>query len=720
MNVSTHSGVAVYSVAGTASARPLPDWLLRKRARSLKKDPEYANRVELLQDFDFPSASSCVRVSDDGNWVMSTGTYKPQIRVHHLPDLSLSYSRHTDALNVKFVLLSSDISKSLHLQSDRYLEFHKQGGLHHKLRIPRYGRDLVYNRREAEALIPAAGVNSDGQGEVYRLNLELGRFMKPYEIDVGGDDLLSAGAGSLQGGINTGSVNVAACAEESHNLQAFGTSTGTVEFWDPRCNASIGVLQLPQSTLDSTTPQVTALQFHRGGMVFAAGDSTGMTYLYDLRSPAPYQKKDQGYGFPIKNLNFLESSGSFRARTSEPMLLSADKKVIKIWNRETTKNWAWIEPAVDINDVEWCRDSGMILTANEGSQQHAFFIPQLGPAPKWCSFLDNIVEELAEDASDPHAYGNNTAGAVYDNFKFLTMPQLQTLNIDHLVGKTSLLRPYMHGYFVNQKLYEEARLITNPTIWEDERHRKIQQKIEKERESRIRGNKKVLVKQNRQLVEKILEREEKNERRKAKRLLAEGREDATATVATVAADAADAAAAPAAQTGEPKQERLTLLNDPRFAELFEDEQFVIDEDSREFAAFNPVRKPDSKKPRGLTAVEEEMNDMEAKNASSDDEEYSGSSSADVSASKSKSKKSESNGTTMREPKLKVMSGPAESKRSKSAKPQQGKRAFASGVVTSKHSITFTPGKKREVPEKVTKASGRVGRRSASGNVMRGL
>lgn len=46
------------------------------RCRSLKNDPEFANRVELLQDFGFEEASQCVRVSEDGDWVMSTGTYK--------------------------------------------------------------------------------------------------------------------------------------------------------------------------------------------------------------------------------------------------------------------------------------------------------------------------------------------------------------------------------------------------------------------------------------------------------------------------------------------------------------------------------------------------------------------------------------------------------------------------------------------------------------------
>ena len=73
MKLSTHSTISVYTVSGSSTARPLPDWLARKRKRSLKQDPEFASRVELLQDFEFEEASSCVRVSEDGDWVMSTG-----------------------------------------------------------------------------------------------------------------------------------------------------------------------------------------------------------------------------------------------------------------------------------------------------------------------------------------------------------------------------------------------------------------------------------------------------------------------------------------------------------------------------------------------------------------------------------------------------------------------------------------------------------------------
>ncbi|PVI02870.1 WD40 repeat-like protein [Periconia macrospinosa] len=598
MKISNDSTVPVYTISG-AEARPLPDWLIRKRKRSLKQDPEFANRVELLQDFEFEEASQKVRVSDDGQWVMSTGTYKPQIHVHNLPQLSLSFARHTNCLNETFVLLSSDYTKSIHLQTDRFVELHTAGGLHHSIRIPRFGRDLLYDKHSAEALIPSVGVNAEGLGEAYRLNLEVGRFMKSYEVDVGGDDTTTVGAGSLQGGIHAGSVNTGAIAEDSHGLTAFGTSLGTVEFWDPRSRNRVGILSAPNDAFEGRS-EITALQFHRSGLELATGNSSGLVHLYDLRSPVPILKKDQGYGYPIKNIIYLNSSTSTRAQTSEPKILTADKRIIKIWDARNGEHWTSVEPSVDLNHVEWCKDSGMLLTANEGKQQHAFFVPQLGPAPKWCAFLDNIVEEMAEDPNDPNSFNKNPTGEVYDNFKFLTQPQLRQLNLDHLIGTTNLLRPYMHGYFVAQKLYEEARLISNPDLWQEQRQKSIREKIEKERESRIRGNKKVAVKVNRKLAEKIQEREEKAERRRAKRVLEKGGDDDMLD---------DTEAAPAVgEDTEAQQVKPAggLLNDPRFARLFQDEDFEVDEESHEFQTINPVTS--TKLPKGLTAVEEEMLD----------------------------------------------------------------------------------------------------------------
>lgn len=209
----------------------------------------------------------------------------------------------------------------------------------------------------AEALIPAVGVNENGNGEVFRLNLEAGRYMRGYEVEVGGDDMTSAGGGALQGGIATGSVNTAAIAEESHSLLAFGTSLGTVEFWDPRVRGRIGILQGPaQADLIDGRPEITALEFDRSGLVLATGSSTGLIHLYDLRSSSPVLKKDQGYGYPIQTLIFLASSTMTQAQTSESKILSSDKRIIKIWDIKNGAPWTSVEPAVDLNCVAWCKD----------------------------------------------------------------------------------------------------------------------------------------------------------------------------------------------------------------------------------------------------------------------------------------------------------------------------------------------------------------------------
>ncbi|KAF7545447.1 hypothetical protein G7Z17_g9165 [Cylindrodendrum hubeiense] len=521
MKLSNPGTVPVYTISGASSARPLPDWLARRRKRSLKDDAEYQNRVELLQDFEFEEASNCIRISEDGDWIMSTGTYKPQIHVHSLPQLSLSFARHTNALNHSFVLLSSDYSKSLHLQTDRRLEFHTPNGCHYEVRLPRYGRDLVYDRQSTEALIPAVGLDGDGKGEVFRMNLELGRFMKSYQVSVGGDDETTGGG--LQGGIGVGSVNTVAVAENTHNLLAFGTSIGTVEFWDPRSKSRVALL-------GGHDGEVTALDFSPTGLSLITGSSTGMMQIFDMRRPVPLMKKDQGYGFAIKKLIHMTTV------SQEKKILSADKRIIKVWDESTGDPWTSVEPVVDINDVAWCKDTGMVLTANEGKQQHAFFIPQLGPAPKWCSFLDNMVEEMAEEVHTE----------TYDNYKFLTLPELKQLTLSHLIGKTNLLRPYMHGYFVASKLYEQARLIANPYVWEEERTKRIKEKVEKERSSRIRGTKKVKV--NQRLVDKLLKKQENREEVNTK---------------------------------------VGVLGDDRFSKLFEDAAYNVDETTGEFRALNP-------------------------------------------------------------------------------------------------------------------------------------
>ena len=369
------------------------------------------------------------------------------MRVYDFAEMSMKFERHTSAENVQFVLVSDDWTKSVHLQNDRSIEFHNQGGVQYQTRIPKFGRDLAYHYPSCDLYIAAAG------DEVYRLNLEQGKFLNSLEVE------------SESGGVNSLDICPA------HQLIGLGTEGGTVEFWDPRYRSRVGILSVNSSQYGVSG--VTAVAFRDDGLNLGVGTKSGQTLLYDLRSPQPYLTKDQGYGLPIKKISWLDSSD----RTGDAMLLSADSKIIKIWSATDGSPFVSIEPPLDINDVCPVPDSGLIFVANEGTPMHTYYIPQLGPAPRWCAFLDNLTDEMEE----------NSVQTTYDNYKFVTRRELESLGLNKLIG-TNVVRSYMHGYFIDVRLWEQARLIANPFAYEEYREKKLIEKIEKERESRIRTN----------------------------------------------------------------------------------------------------------------------------------------------------------------------------------------------------------------------------------------
>lgn len=103
------NSVKVYTVNGApaGSSSSLPDWLTRKRAvkakgkkRAIREHIE--GSIELIQHLEFPEASNRIKTTRDGHHVIATGTYKPQMRVWDLDQLSLKFERHSDAENVDF------------------------------------------------------------------------------------------------------------------------------------------------------------------------------------------------------------------------------------------------------------------------------------------------------------------------------------------------------------------------------------------------------------------------------------------------------------------------------------------------------------------------------------------------------------------------------------------------------------------------------------------
>ena len=79
MNVSeANAGIRIYNVT-SASKSAIPHHELIKNKDRLKKDTAWRSRIELLQDFTFPEASTNLKVTEDGLHLVATGVYKPQV-----------------------------------------------------------------------------------------------------------------------------------------------------------------------------------------------------------------------------------------------------------------------------------------------------------------------------------------------------------------------------------------------------------------------------------------------------------------------------------------------------------------------------------------------------------------------------------------------------------------------------------------------------------------
>lgn len=502
MQVSEIDNVKIYNLS---VGKSIPDWLSERKKRALlKKNVDLRRRIELIQEFDMPGVSTCLKVSKDGQYIMATGIYKPRIKCFDVNNLSLKFERCMDSEVIKFEILSEDYTKIVFLQCDRYVEFHVGHGRHYRLRVPRFGRDIAYHKPSCDLFVVG------NSSEIYRLNLEIGQFLAPY----------STKATEM----NCCSVN------EEHGLLVTGTETGHVEAWDPRTKTQQGILDCAMHCTDSKygnckLPAITALKFD-GALNMGVGTSTGHILIYDIRSSKPLLIKDHMNETPIKCIEFHKSMN---------YIYSMDSAVVKIWDKTTGKQYTSIESSVDFNDLCVIPNTGLSMMAVENQKMQIYYIPSLGPAPRWCAFLDNLTDELESSA----------AQTVYDDYKFVTKQELESLGLDHLLG-TNLLRAYMHGYFVDIRLYKRAKSIAEPFAFENYKKQKIREKIEEERPSRLKVDEN-LPKVNRELASRILGDE-----------------------------------------GRKKKYTSNLLKDERFKELFENPDFEVDKDAAEYRLLNPV------------------------------------------------------------------------------------------------------------------------------------
>ncbi|CAL7942770.1 unnamed protein product [Xylocopa violacea] len=528
MQVSCPNNVKIYNLS---AGKSLPEWLSeRKRRRLLKKNVDIRRRIELIQDFDMPGVSTSINVTRDGQYILATGIYKPRVKCFDVKNLSLKFERCFDSEVVAFDILSDDYSKLVFLHCDRNVEFHVAYGKYHRLRVPRFGRDIKYHYPTCDLFVVG------DSNEIYRINLERGQFLQSFLTETSS--------------INKCEINPV------HHLVVVGTEEGKIEAWDPRVRNKVGTLDcalhcVGQENKFDTVPAVTSLKF-QGGLTFGVGTSTGQILLYDIRSSTPFLIKDHMYGLPIKNIEFHQKMD---------MVYSMDSSIVKIWERDSGKLYTSIESQYDFNDMCVIPGTGMLLIANENTRMQTYYIPTLGPAPYWCSFLDNLTEELEELNYE----------TIYDDYKFVTEKELDELGLLHLKG-TNLLRAYMHGYFMDIRLYRKAKDVMKPFEFDEYKRKKIQQKIQETCANRVQIQKMPSV--NKELALKLMDDETNAKKR--------------------------------------KNNSSSILTDERFKQLFTNPDFQVDQNSEEYTLLNPVISQLSKSKRKKTkaVVEETKKTME--------------------------------------------------------------------------------------------------------------
>ena len=82
-------------------------------------------------------------------------------------------------------------------------------------------------------------------------------------------------------------------------------------------------------------------------------------------------------------------------------------------------------------------DSGLLFVAAEQTRILSYFIPALGPAPRWCSFLDNLAEELEEEKA-----------GVYDDYKFVCIERIERCWMKNIPNKWIFDITYNFCYFM--------------------------------------------------------------------------------------------------------------------------------------------------------------------------------------------------------------------------------------------------------------------------------
>ncbi len=117
-------------------------------------------------------------------------------------------------------------------------------------------------------------------------------------------------------------------------------------------------------------------------------------------------------------------------------MLICDNRSIRIIDKNDINNlFTQFEQKAKINNATCFKDTGMIVYSCEQPKIGAIFIPQLGPSPPFCTFLENMTEELEENKREHQI----------NDYKFMTYEEIVQLDGEYLI-KEGRIQAHLHGF----------------------------------------------------------------------------------------------------------------------------------------------------------------------------------------------------------------------------------------------------------------------------------
>ncbi|KPI84016.1 hypothetical protein ABL78_6941 [Leptomonas seymouri] len=444
MQVSLHNTVKTYNLT---AGKSLPEWLSERR-KNKKAVAGQEGRVELLHDLEFPHCARCIFRCANGTHLFAAGDYPYRLKCFDVNDLSMKFSFNADMNILSGVCLSPDYRKFALRGEGRQITVHHTSAIVERVRVPHLQRSLAYNAFQAELL--SSGVSP----EIYRLNLETGAFAESYHTSsVEGVNHVEVFG---RHGPTSGVVLTAGC-------------DGAIEAWDSRAGTAVARVQVAgrgsSSGIDECCEVRHIATEESGGLLFTCGLESGEVLLYDVRLQKPLLVKDHMNSLPIVKTYFFQGKSTATGEAS--FIISADTRSLRVWHKRDGTNFTTIDAPADISDFMLfkrqhnmvapyaCDDSGVVAICCDAPRVQVQFIPQLGAAPRWASFLEVMTEELEE----------KEATTVYDDYTFIPKEEMDALGIaaEDLAG--GKVRPVMHGAFIENSLYRELHAVVDPSAF---------------------------------------------------------------------------------------------------------------------------------------------------------------------------------------------------------------------------------------------------------------